>query len=97
MHPKISRFQNRKFYEGLVRNGANVIGSPYTTFFNKVPYSFIDVPFGEEDDGSGGRRGTNPGSSLGNRKEIEVIQSLLAILDVGAQRGVILWTSSPLG
>ena len=87
MHPEISRFQNRKFYDGHVRNGSNVIGSHYTTFFNKVPYSFIDVPHGREDDGSGGKRGSDHGTSLGNRAEVEVIQSLLAILGNGPWRG----------
>ena len=83
MHPEISRFRNCNFYDGQVRNSSNVIGSHYTTYFNKVSYSFIDVPHGREDDGSGGKRG----SSLGNRAEVEVIQSLLAILDSGPWRG----------
>ena len=77
-----------------MKNGSNVVGPHYTTYFNKVPYSFIDVAHGEEDDGTRkqagkrtGKWGPNQGSSLGNRAKVEVIQALQAIMKSEPWRG----------
>lgn len=87
MHPEISQFQSSRFYDGKVKNGPNVTGPEYTTYFNKVPYCFIDVPFGVEENGAKRLEGTDFGSSWGNAAEIKVIKSLLAVLKIGASRG----------
>ena len=87
MHPEISQFQSSRFYAGKVKDGSNVKGPKYTTYFNKVPYCFIDVPFGVEENRSRRLDGTDFGSSWGNAAEIRVIKSLLAVLKIGASRG----------
>ena len=80
MHPEISQFQSLRFYDGNVKNGPNVTGPKYSTYFNKVPYCFIDVPFGEEEKGPKQSDNIDYGASWGNAAEVEVVKSLLAVL-----------------
>ncbi|XP_047333629.1 uncharacterized protein LOC124937410 [Impatiens glandulifera] len=55
MHPSISMFPNKQFYQGKILNGPNVIKREYEKQFLKGPmfgsYSFIDLPYGMEDKG----------------------------------------------
>ena len=87
MHPQISHFQNFKFYDGRVENGPNVTADKYTTNFIEMPYCFIDVPYGREDNKKVGSRGPNYGSSWGNAAEVEVVRSLVKVVKFGASRG----------
>lgn len=49
IHPMISKFPNKHFYNGLIEDGPTVMVPEYNKEFSiKLPaYCFMDVPFGE--------------------------------------------------
>lgn len=58
MHPSISLFPCKEFYDGLISDGSNVVQSSYSkSFIEGVMYgsfSFINVSKGKEHFGRGG-------------------------------------------
>ncbi|XP_054789627.1 probable helicase MAGATAMA 3 [Prosopis cineraria] len=76
MHPAISLFPNREFYEGLLVDGMNVKVSSYRKCFLEGrmygSYSFINIAKGEEQSGLG--------HSLKNMAEIAAISEIIKCL-----------------
>ena len=82
MHPSITLFPNRTFYEGRIRNGPNVSHPDYAKAHNGGAglgtYCFVHVEGREE-------RGTGVGGSRskGNELEVMVVRHLLTCLAKG--------------
>ncbi|KAM0022021.1 putative P-loop containing nucleoside triphosphate hydrolase, DNA2/NAM7 helicase, helicase [Helianthus debilis subsp. tardiflorus] len=76
MHPSISKFPNREFYENSILNGANVNSKTYEKRFldgNMYgPYSFINVPSVKEE--------FDRSHSMRNVMEVAVVGEIVASL-----------------
>ncbi|KAJ8531447.1 hypothetical protein K7X08_026881 [Anisodus acutangulus] len=76
MHPKISMFPNREFYQKKIMDGPNVKGAKYEKRFLKGdmfgPYSFINVSSGNEE--------VDVKHSTSNKTEAFVVAEILANL-----------------
>ncbi|KAG0557184.1 hypothetical protein KC19_11G108300 [Ceratodon purpureus] len=72
MHPAISAFPNKQFYNHKLKNGDNVLKENYENFAYQKgmfgPYAFIDIPDGTE---------VNAGSSKKNVLEAELVLHLI--------------------
>lgn len=72
MHPAISSFPNKQFYNRKLKNGDNVLGENYGNLAYQKdifgPYAFIDIPDGTE---------VNAGSSKKNFLEAELVLHLI--------------------
>jgi superfamily I DNA and/or RNA helicase len=72
MHPAISAFPNKQFYNHKLKNGNNVVGENYEkNSYQKDmfgPYAFINIPDGTE---------VNAGSSKKNVLEAELVLHLI--------------------
>nr|GMC62486.1 probable helicase MAGATAMA 3 isoform X1 [Ipomoea batatas] len=76
MHPSISLFPNRQFYEGKVMNGPNVKSIKYEKRFLKGnmfgPYSFINISQGKEE--------LDEKCSSKNMAEVSAVAEIIAML-----------------
>ncbi|CAK7338818.1 unnamed protein product [Dovyalis caffra] len=76
MHPSISLFPNKEFYDGLIQNAPNVNGRNYQKQFLQGnmygPYSFINVVSGNEQ--------FNNGKSKKNLVEVAAVSEIVASL-----------------
>jgi hypothetical protein len=74
MHPGISLWPNGQFYNGLLNDGENVLGSEYTKHWHDFlpPFSIYDVQGREEKD--------QKGSTL-NRIEVNVALQVIKVLN----------------
>ncbi|CAM6084426.1 unnamed protein product [Calypogeia fissa] len=75
MHPEISVFPNRQFYNGVILDAKNVKDEKYAMPYQELfgPYKFIDASEGMEDGGKFGR-------SKRNLVEVQILWYLLARL-----------------
>jgi len=83
MHPSISLFPTSKFYQNQILDGPNVKSKSYRKSHLPWPmfgpYSFINIPDGQEQIGDDGR-------SLRNPVEVEVISRIVRNLYRGMSR-----------